>query len=49
MALEWGTHLPPSPQAKGRMWALVDLQQVSLIKQREQGRSAVFAPPEDWG
>lgn len=45
----WSGELIFPLHAKGRTWALVDLQQVSLLKQREQGRSDVFAPPEDWG
>lgn len=36
MTLDWGTRLPPLPQVKE--WTLVDLQQVSLLKQREQGK-----------
>lgn len=47
MALDQGSHLPLLLSVKGRTWAWTDLQQVSLLKQREQGRLAVFASLKD--
>lgn len=49
LALDGGTHPPLLLAVKGRTWALMDLQQVSLLKQNERGRLAVFALLQDWG